>query len=226
MKTRLDCVTSTDFDEDFDFDINNQPHENESPPNEKLTNGTSALNFNTTRANGQRNNERAPVSTNQPQLPIHKKYTCNNKETATNHTNVNVPNFQSTNITNQNGHQHPRNETYENNSNGDVLKGTKMHINHLLDQLSAQLSVPPKMGNVPMQPNVMDLLNSLRHHNNNNNNLPNDQKCGRAANTSFVSIGNEAIHPNNKSFNYNSFTYSEPTQDNNKGNLSEFLLTF
>lgn len=215
-------MTSTDFDEDFDFDINNQPPESDDPPNEKLTNGTPALNFTTTRTNGQRSQERAPVSTNQPQMPIHKKYTCNNKEPTTNHTNANVPNFQSTNVTNLNGHQHPRNETYENNSNGDVLKGTKMHINHLLDQLSAQLSVPPKMGNVPMQPNVMDLLNSLRHHNNNNN-LQNDQKCGRTANTLFVPIGSEPYNPNNKSFNYNSFTNSEPTQDNNKGNASKFL---
>ncbi|KAF7988163.1 hypothetical protein HCN44_007657 [Aphidius gifuensis] len=66
------------------------------------------------------------------------------------------------------------------------IRGTKMHISHLLEQLSTQLtssqSLP--MTNPPMKRNIMDLLSSLRQQ---NNNYPNDMiKCNREANVRTI----------------------------------------
>ncbi|XP_043482461.1 uncharacterized protein LOC122511352 [Leptopilina heterotoma] len=49
------------------------------------------------------------------------------------------------------------------------IKGTKMHVNHLLDKLASQLNVPPPipMDTLPMKINIMDLLSNLQCNNNN-----------------------------------------------------------
>ncbi|KAK0095380.1 hypothetical protein PV326_008506 [Microctonus aethiopoides] len=63
-------------------------------------------------------------------------------------------------------------------------QGTRVHINHLLDKLSTQLTTaPPPITNLPMKRNIMDLLSSLRR---NNNNFSNDIKCNREANVRTV----------------------------------------
>ena len=50
------------------------------------------------------------------------------------------------------------------------IKGTKMHVNHLLDKLSSQLTIPPTapLGMLPMKINFMELLSNLQPNNNNN----------------------------------------------------------
>lgn len=49
------------------------------------------------------------------------------------------------------------------------IKGTKMHVNHLLDKLASQLNVPPPipMDTFPTKINIMDLLSNLQCNNNN-----------------------------------------------------------
>ena len=48
------------------------------------------------------------------------------------------------------------------------IKGTKMHVNHLLDKLSAQLNTPPAapVGMLPMKINIMEFLSNLQPNNN------------------------------------------------------------
>ncbi|XP_015117884.1 C2 domain-containing protein 3 [Diachasma alloeum] len=67
---------------------------------------------------------------------------------------------------------------------GYPARGTRMHISHLLDKLSMQLTTAPApIGNLPMKRNIMDLISSLRR---NNNNFSNDIKCNRQANVRTV----------------------------------------
>ncbi|XP_063987413.1 C2 domain-containing protein 3 [Diachasmimorpha longicaudata] len=67
---------------------------------------------------------------------------------------------------------------------GYPARGTRMHISHLLDKLSMQLTTAPApIANLPMKRNIMDLISSLRR---NNNNFSNDIKCNRQANVRTV----------------------------------------
>lgn len=62
----------------------------------------------------------------------------------------------STNSSDREDEQHP-------------IKGTKMHVNHLLDKLASQLNAPPSVPveMFPMKINIMELLSNLQCSNNN-----------------------------------------------------------
>ncbi|XP_043285628.1 uncharacterized protein [Venturia canescens] len=64
-------------------------------------------------------------------------------------------------------------------------RGTRMHINYLLDKLKTQLTAvpPPPTTNQPMKRNIMDLITSLRRD---NNNFSNETKCNREVNVRTV----------------------------------------
>lgn len=78
-------------------------------------------------------------------------------------------------------------------------RGTRVHINHLLDQLSTQLTAaPPPITSLPMKRNIIDLISTLRR---NNNNFPNDIKCNREANVRTVPTQTEGNYMENRSCN-------------------------
>lgn len=56
------------------------------------------------------------------------------------------------------------------------IKGTKVHVNHLLDKLSSQLNTPPAtLGMLPMKINIMEFLSNLQPSNNNNSFFQSDR---------------------------------------------------
>lgn len=86
-----------------------------------------------------------------------------------------------------------------------------MHISHLLDKLTTQLTaVPPPTTNQPMKRNIMDLITSLRR---NNNNFPNDVKCNREVNVRTVPTQTEANHVSDSRISHLSNNSSESRQD-------------
>ncbi|CAD6237281.1 GSCOCG00002230001-RA-CDS [Cotesia congregata] len=98
------------------------------------------------------------------------------------------------------------NNQYRDRDTNQPVRGTRMHINHLLDKLSPQSPiVPPAIGNSPMKRSIMDLLSSLRHNNNNNNNnLSNNVKCNREVNLRTVPTQTENYTSNSRLFNLDS----------------------
>lgn len=121
---------------------------------------------------------------------------------------------------NGNSHNEQRFESAVNEDNKTTLvsparnddyptRGTRMHISHLLEQLSTQLTLPqslPAMTNPPMKRNIMDLISSLRKH---NNNYSNDLKCNREANVRTVPTQTESNYVNNSSLLLNNQVSSE-----------------
>ncbi|XP_011306464.1 uncharacterized protein [Fopius arisanus] len=204
LQSRLLNVTSTafedDFDNDFDFegeidheddDSNGNNLNVESTPrmphlvsHEGLENGLGAVNNGITNGNCETFGE---IQSN--------KYPQGGSDN-TNSLEVNLTDtgYSSTSNLHQtvtNGH---RNEVLDISQNPVAngqhedqtfpARGTRMHISHLLDKLSMQLTTAPApITNLPMKRNIMDLISSLRR---NNNNFSSDIKCNRQANVRTV----------------------------------------
>ncbi|EZA51784.1 C2 domain-containing protein [Ooceraea biroi] len=97
-----------------------------------------------------------------------------------------------------NGHQVRRNGSTRNNLPDNVAehpaRGTKTHINHLLDKLSLDLPPrPPAGASVPMKKDILELFASLREHRNNwqdqntNKNGLNVDTCSAVTQTENIS---------------------------------------
>lgn len=99
-------------------------------------------------------------------------------------------------------------------------QGTRVHINHLLDKLSTQLTTaPPPITNLPMKRNIMDLLSSLRR---NNNNFSNDIKCNREANVRTVPTQTDVNYVNDSLSQNNSIEQiNDPPLPNGQLNNDE-----
>ncbi|XP_034935000.1 uncharacterized protein [Chelonus insularis] len=94
------------------------------------------------------------------------------------------------------------------------IRGTRIHINHLLDKLSTQLSsAPPPINYLPMKRNIMDLISSLRR---NNNNISHNVKCNREAHVRTVPTQTDMNYLSDSKLNDTSNNTAYHERDNRK----------
>ncbi|KAI4495991.1 hypothetical protein M0802_008206 [Mischocyttarus mexicanus] len=185
LQSRLDDVTNTAFEDYFDndFDLNEMHNDNENIENRNTDIILSTAEISDTHDTCQS----APTNCMYTRIHTNNEYKQSPERINDNLvTNVNVSNikdtFNSTSQSNSNSNSNLLNNYYQrkyHTQNGNVLynnetyplRGTKVHINHLLDKLSLEHPVEPciTVGS-SMRRNVIDLLTTVQKDNAQNNN--------------------------------------------------------
>ncbi|XP_033211693.1 uncharacterized protein LOC117169427 isoform X2 [Belonocnema kinseyi] len=190
LQSRLHDVTENAFEDEFDnfFELNEQPTENE-------CSGVQRANSKSPESVDTAINKRQncpPLTNNKRSSEINSTFHRDEKPSSSKDFNNHCSTSSATNtITmdttfsdtgystsyNARSAQHFLNDRSNTDSvhssdreEDNPIKGTKMHVNHLLDKLSSQLNTPPAaLGMLPTKINIMEFLSNLQPSNNNNN---------------------------------------------------------